>query len=306
MSHRVLVTGSNGQIGREVVAALRGRYGFANVVASDIEGVDVKLDACSPKQIESIVRNEKIDTLVHLAACRLGNDQHALRVNSRSIETVLEAARQHQLRVLLTSSTAVYGASSHSSEDHPARPDSIYGVSKVYGEMLGTCYSLRYGVDFRALRLPGVVSPRGMYVGANNWAVEIFQDALKKGHFKCNIAPSTKLPMIYIDDLTRGLCDFLEASLSNDRRVYNMNGFHATPACLAEAIDRNFPFAIDYNSATQMSNWPAHLDDLRARSDWGWRPRYGIHATARAMLSNIARDLHVDREAPDATCNAAA
>jgi len=161
---KVLVTGALGQLGPPVVAELRRRYGRDRVVASDVvtppvvtDDVSpfVELNACRLDEVDDVVRRDAIDTVVHLAAARVADpdDRRVLHVTARSVETILEAARAHDVRVLLASSMAVYGSTAKGHETEVPEPDTAYGVAKVYGELLGTYYRDRYAVDFRALRL---------------------------------------------------------------------------------------------------------------------------------------------------------
>ncbi|KAJ8614214.1 hypothetical protein CTAYLR_001121 [Chrysophaeum taylorii] len=299
----VLVTGSKGQIGTELVEYLRGQY--PKVIATDIRGGDHYLDVSAKDTtlLERLVVENDVGCVVHLAAVLSAAAERdaaaALRVNNGGTEMVLEVARRHALRVFVPSSIAVYGAGTpkRARENSPARPSTIYGVSKVYGEMLGEYYHERHGLDFRSLRIPGVISSKAMPGGGTtDWAVEIFYDAIRRSRYSCFLSPTTSLPMVYIDDLIKGIATFIQVPRSRlARSTYNVGAFSVSPANLAEAIRAELPFDCDYRiSALRQAiadTWPESLDDSAARRDWDWNPTFDLRATTTTMIELLSNRL---------------
>jgi threonine 3-dehydrogenase len=302
LNPRILITGGLGQIGTELVQLLRKSYGGENVILSDVKRPPRELIAMGTKfyyadvttytTIERIVVEEGIDWIVHnasiLSAAGERNPQLALQVNVDGIQNVLELARRHNLRIFAPSSIAAFGLSTPKTATPDItimRPNTIYGVSKVYLELLGEYYHSKYGVDFRSLRYPGILSaetePGG---GTTDYAIDIFWHALKSGHYECFLAENSELPMMYMPDCLQATIKLLEAPQEVlTQRVYNVAAYSFTPKQLYESIKRHIPnLTISYKPDFRQQiadSWPKTLDDSKARADWGWKHTYDLEAT---------------------------
>eukprot|EP00483_Globobulimina_turgida_P001460 UN01462 len=216
---RVLITGASGQIGTELVPYLRKRYGIENVIASDVklppfmtsDGPFVFLDTCDYNSIARVCMEYQVDWIFHMAALLSAvgekDPKLAIKINNVGVENTLEVARLNQLRIYIPSSIAAFGESTPSKltpQLTVQRPRTIYGITKVYSELLGEYYNLRYGFDFRSLRYPGIISAKAMPGGGTtDYAVEIYHEALKKKYYKCFLSAETKLPMMYMPDCNK-------------------------------------------------------------------------------------------------------
>lgn len=318
---RILVTGAAGQIGSELVPALRTRYGTDAVLASDIRsdtalaqaGPFELIDCTDPAAVARAVTRHQSDTIIHLAAILSAaaerQPQQAYRVNLGGLFNVLEAARRYGCAVFTPSSIAAFGPSTPrdgTPQDTIQRPTSIYGVTKVAGELLSDYYFTRFGVDTRGLRYPGLISyaapPGG---GTTDYAVEIFYDALRHRRYTCFLAPDTQLDMMYMPDAIRAAIELMEADPSRlkHRNAFNVTAFQATPEGLAAAIRRRIP---DFEIAYQVDpvrqriadSWPRRVDDTAAREEWGWKPAYDLEAMVADMLENLAPRLGRATPAP--------
>ncbi|ETN79838.1 NAD dependent epimerase/dehydratase family protein [Necator americanus] len=289
-------------------------YGDGCVVMTDIvkaprNAADVSnysyLDILNQESIERMVVDKGIDTIVHysalLSAVGEQNVSLALQVNCRGVENVLEVAKKHNLKILIPSTIGAFGPTTPRDNVPDLTiqcPTTIYGVSKVYAERLGEYYHHRFGVDFRSLRFPGIISATKPGGGTTDYAIQIFYDALEKGRHTCYLRPDTMLPMMYDTDCMASVVQFLSAP--NDSltlRTYNVTGFSFTPDQIAKAIKKVLPhFEIDYNICKIRQgiadSWPRSLDDSRAKKDWGWHIEYGMDEMVEVMLALIQRDAH--------------
>ena len=288
---RVLITGSTGQIGLELVAFLRGRYGRDNVLATDIRiapkamegtGPYAYLDVTDGPALTRMVVDNGITTIVHLASLLSAvgekNPQLAMKVNSRGAENVFETAAQHGCAVFSPSTIAVFGPTTprlDTPNTTVLRPTTMYGTTKVYMELLGEYYARKFGVDFRSLRYPGIISNKALPGGGTtDYAVEIFYEALKKRSYTCFLGPQSSLPMMYMPDCIEGTVMLMEAERSRlSECVYNMTAVSFTPADVAREIKVHMPdFAMDYKPDFRQAiadSWPASIGDSMARRDWG-------------------------------------
>lgn len=308
----ILVTGARGQIGSDLVAALRQHYGDNQVIESSRHSLSRSdgnplryevLDVTDPVRLQQIVQQYEIDTIYHLASLLSAKgEQHPDRcwdININGLKNVLEAAKSYALKVFFPSSIAVFGP--HTPKlDTPQitieDPSTMYGITKVTGELLCHYYAQRYGVDVRSLRLPGIISyktpPGG---GTTDFAVEIFAAALQHGTYTCFVRPETRLPMMYMPDAIRAILELMQADPAaiKIRSSYNITAVSFSAAELVAEIQKHLPdftcnYAPDFRQAIADS-WPAVIDDAQARADWGWRHQYDLPAIANEMLTHLSQ-----------------
>jgi len=308
---RILVTGASGQIGSELTPKLRERCGRENVVASDIrepsgtlneKGPFENIDVTEKEGMERVVREHEIDTIFHLAAILSAtgerNPHLAWRVNIVGLQNVLEVARELGLRVFHPSSIAAFGPETPNvltPQDTILRPKTIYGVTKVTGELLGDYYFNKYGVDVRGIRFPGVISnvtpPGG---GTTDYAVEIFYEAIKRGRYTCFVKEETVLPMIYMPDCIKATMDLMDADLSRLKHHtdYNVAGVSFSVGDLANEIRKHIPdFSVEYAPDYRQEiadTWPHSIDDSAAREEWDWKAKYDLKSITSDMLDCLS------------------
>ena len=311
---RILVTGSTGQIGSELTLALRKKYGGENVVAAGHKrqpsdellksGPFEQVDLSNEENVKRIMKKHDIDTIYHLAAVLSAtgeeNPQAAWAVNMGSVYNVLEAARKlESTRVFWPSSIAVFGPSTprvNTPQETVLLPKTIYGVSKVAGELLCNYYAIRYGLDVRSLRYPGIISsevlPGG---GTTDYAVAIYYDAIKHKRYTCFVREDTVLPMMYMPDCIKATIDLMEADSSKVKRhdSYNVAGMSFSAGELAAEIRKYIPnFKCDYKPDHRQKiadSWPMSIDDNVARKEWGWKPAYGLSAMTKDMIDKLSK-----------------
>lgn len=316
---RILITGALGQIGAELIPALRDRYGAERIVVSDLKrcsqanGGYEPLDCTQPQEIFDVMRRRDIGVVYHLAALLSAiaeeKPQSAWSVNMGGAYNLLEAARQFRCQLFFPSSIAAFGPSTPRTRTPQVtiqRPTGIYGVTKVAGELLCDYYASRFGVDVRGLRLPGLVSsdasPGG---GTTDYAVEMFHAALRGKRYACFLAADTRLDMMYMPDAIRAMIELMEADAARlrYRNAYNVTAMSVTPAELAAEIRKHAPeFAVDYRvdplRQSIADSWPQSLDASAAREDWGFAPRFDLAAMASDMFAR--REDRLESEAPSA------
>ena len=309
---KVLVTGALGQIGTDLVQALRERHGRDLVIASDIRdeaghssvegGPFVTLDVLDTDGISRICQKEGVGTIYHLAALlsAVGERDPDLcrRINVGGTISVLEAAKECNLRVYSPSSIAVFGPDSprHATQDSPLNPTTVYGETKVTGEVLAQEYLERFNVDTRGIRYPGLISykaPAGG--GTTDYAVEIFHAALNEGHYQCFVRPDTRLPMLYMDDAinaTLSLMDSNEDDLGISRSGYNIPCLSFSAGELVDAISERIEgFTCDFVPDVRQEyadSWPDSIDGSLAEREWGWTPEYDLNTLVDEMLKGIS------------------
>ena len=311
---RILVTGCLGQIGSELVKALSERYGGDNVVMSDIReegsaeleayGNFIKMDVLSEQDFNRVVRENGINRIYHLAAVLSAvaeeNPLRAWQVNMGGLVNALEISRENSCSLFVPSSIGAFGPDTpldNTPQDTIMRPHSMYGVTKVSGELICDYYNMKYGLDTRGVRYPGIISsvtmPGG---GTTDYAVEIFYAAVSEGRYQCYLRPDTSLDMMYMPDAIKAAIDLMEADGDRleHRNAFNLTAMHFTPQQLADAIRRKMPgFEIEYDPdplrQSIADSWPNYMDDRAARSEWGWEPEYDIDGMVEDMLRVLSR-----------------
>jgi nucleoside-diphosphate-sugar epimerase len=309
---RILVTGAAGQIGSELVPALRERYGRDQVVASDIrppppgaqtgEAPFEHVDCTHIREIDHAVRQHDVGTIYHLAALLSAVAEEkprvAWEVNMGGLYRVLEVARHRGCAVFLPSSIGAFGPSTPprgTPQDTLQRPTTMYGITKVAAELLCDYYHQRFGIDSRGLRLPGLVSyvapPGG---GTTDYAVEVFHRAVRDRPYTCFLRPDTRLDMMYMPDAIRAMTELMEADATHleHRNAFNVTAMSITPAELVDEIRRHVPgLRVDYESdpvrQAIADSWPEAIDDSAARREWGWKPEYDLATMTADMLTQL-------------------
>jgi threonine 3-dehydrogenase len=313
---RILVTGSYGQIGTELVGALRKKHGGENVVATGRkkppeilkkDGPYLQLDVLDTNQLHAMLVDNDIDIVVHNASILSGkgenNPQLAYRTNIEGAYNVLEAARILKLdQVMIPSSIAAFGPSTpkeNTPNDVIMRPTTAYGISKVFIELWGEYYVKRYGLDFRSLRYPGIISAEALTGGGTtDYAVEIFYEALKNKEYISFLDKETHLPMMYMDDCLKCTIDLIEADVNKlKHRSFNITAMSFAPEDIAAEIKKHIPeFEISYKPDYRQEiaeSWPATIDDSAAREEWGWKPDYDLAAMVKVMLEKLSKKLDI-------------
>ena len=308
----ILVTGAIGQIGSELTLALRAKYGANNVVASDLRndpspqlrdsGPFCSVNVLDRASIEAVVSKYNIDTIVHLAALLSAvgekNPELCWDVNMNGTLNVLNIARDRKMtQVMVPSSIAVFGPGTplnNTPNDTVLRPSTMYGVTKVCGELVCDYYVRKYGLDVRGLRYPGIISsetpPGG---GTTDFAVAIFYEAVKHGKYTCFVEERTRLPMMYMPDCLKATLDLIAAPF--DKLVhhsdFNVGSMSFSAGEIAAEIKKHIPgfevvYAPDFRQAIADS-WPQSVDDSAARKEWGWKPSYDLATMTVDMISKL-------------------
>lgn len=316
---RILVTGACGQIGSELTLALRERYGSENVVAAGHKtkpsdklqqsGPFEFIDVTKRETIEEVVEKYDIDTIYHLAAVlsAVGEEkpQLAWNVNMMGLYNVLEVARERRMvRVFWPSSIAVFGPETpreNTPQETVLRPTTMYGLTKVAGELLCNYYFRRFGLDVRGVRYPGIISsetlPGG---GTTDYAVEIFYAAIRHKRYTCFLRADTVLPMMYMPDCIRAAIELMEADLSRLKHHadFNLAAMSFSPAELVAEIQKHIPeFTCEYKPDFRQAiadSWPRTIDDSAAREEWGWKPRYDLTTMTADMLEKLRVSLELE------------
>ena len=305
----ILVTGASGQIGSDLVEALCARHGPEHVVASDVQPASrgstgakyERIDVQDRERLEAVIEQHGVGTVYHLASLLSArgeaHPEQSWAVNVDGLRNVLEAARTRGLKVFWPSSIAVFGPDvpHHDAPQEVAlNPTTIYGVTKVTGEMLCAYYARKFGVDVRSLRFPGIVStsapPGG---GTTDYAVEMLRAAAKDDAYTCFLRADTTLPMMYMPDAIQATLALMDVRPERVklRRGYNVAAVSFAPHDLASAIAQHVPgFACIYEPDVRQTiadSWPASIDDARARDDWGWQPSFDLDSMVADVLGKL-------------------
>lgn len=316
---KILVTGAVGQIGSELTLALRQKYGNDNVIATGhktkpseklLNSGPFELINCTDiNTIEAVVKKHNIDTVYHLAALLSAvaeaNPQFAWDVNMNGLYNTLEVAREYKCALFTPSSIGAFGPSTpldNTPQDTTQRPNTIYGVTKVAGELLCDYYYKRFGVDTRGVRYPGIISyetlPGG---GTTDYAVEIYYEAIKHKKYTCFLKEGTYLDMMYMPDAIKAAIDLMEAEPGKlkHRNAFNVTAMSFAPEHIAAEIKKTIPeFTIDYKvdpvRQAIAETWPNNMDDSVARQEWGWKPKYNLASMTKDMLEKLSQKLKKD------------
>lgn len=311
---RILVTGALGQIGSELTRELRNIYGAENVVATDIRtqpseeimnsGPYASLDVLQPESIDSIVKKHNIDTIFHMAiilsAVGEKNPQMAWNVNMNGTINILDAGLKFEMaKIIIPSSIAVWGKGvplENTPQECCLKPATMYGVTKVCGELIGDYYVKRFGLDVRGLRYPGIIShetlPGG---GTTDYAVAIYYEAVGKGKYTCFVNAETRLPMMYMPDAIDATIQLAQADFSRltHHADFNLSAMSFSAAELAESIKKYIPnFEITYEPDFRQAiadSWPNSIDDSAARKEWDWMHKWDLEAMTKDMLANLQK-----------------
>ncbi len=315
---KILIIGAAGQIGSELTMKFREIYGGKNVIAGEIKdmpsgklkesGPFEKVDVTDRNNIAEVVKKYNVDAIVNLAAilsaCGEQNPQFAWHVNMNGFLNVLEVARELKLkRVFNPSSIAAFGPTTpreNTPQETVLKPTSMYGVTKVAGELLADYYVQKFGLDVRGLRYPGIISnetlPGG---GTTDYAVAIFYEAIKNKKYTCFLKEDTMLPMMYMPDCIKATIDLFHADYSKLKHHsdFNLAAMSFTPKILADEIKKHIPdFTIDYNIDYRQAiadSWPKTIDDNVARSEWNWKPVFDLALMTSDMLEVLSKKLKI-------------
>ncbi len=316
---KILVTGATGQIGSELVMSLRDRLGGSKVVALGHRreppesiarsGPFERGDVTVFSELKEIVERHDVSQIYHLAAVLSAvgekEPQRAWDMNMRGLQNVLELARANGTKVFWPSSIAVFGRGyprDQTPQETVLLPTTMYGVTKVAGELLCDYYNRKYDVDVRSVRFPGIISadtpPGG---GTTDYAVAIFYEAIRHKRYECFVRPDTVLPMVYMPDCLEAIVGIMgvEPSLIRRRDAYNLNSMSFSVSELVKAVQRFVPslkvsFNPDFRQAIADS-WPRSLDDRAARHDWGWCPKYDLAAMTEDMIVELTRKQELEQ-----------
>jgi nucleoside-diphosphate-sugar epimerase len=309
---KILVTGSVGQIGSELTMALREKYGNDNVVACGRKtkpsetllnsGPFEVMDITDIEGLEKVVKKYEIDTIYNMAAIlSAAGEQNPLvcwNVNINGLYNILEVAREHKIAsIFVPSSIAVFGPETprkNTPQETVLKPKTMYGITKVTGELLGDYYFKKFKLDVRGIRYPGIISsetlPGG---GTTDYAVEIFYEAIKNKKYSCFLKKDTVLPMMYMPDCIKATIDLMEADISKLKHHcdFNLASMSFSAGELADEIKKHITeFKCDYKPDFRQAiadSWPQSIDDSAARKEWGWKTSYNISSMTKDMLDKL-------------------
>lgn len=312
---KILVTGGLGQIGSELIRHMANLYGKDNIVATDVSDANVaaigdiqfeKLDVTDGESFRRLVEKHKVNTLVHLAAILSARGetmpQTTWGINMGGLYNALEVARVTGASVFVPSSIAVFGKNfplDHTPQDTVLQPTTMYGVTKVAGETLCNYYFDKYGVDTRGVRYPGIISYKTLPgAGTTDYAVHVYYEAVKNGHYDSYIDQGTYMDMLYMPDALRAVTELMEANPEKlvHRNAFNIASMSLEPSMFEKSIQKVMPeFTLGYDvdpvRQAIAESWPNSLDDSCAREEWGWKPEYDLDAMTVDMIENLQKKL---------------
>ncbi|MGX7031541.1 L-threonine 3-dehydrogenase [Vagococcus zengguangii] len=317
---RILVTGSLGQIGSELVERLRQDFGIENVIATDIRqpinnpvvdnGIFELLDVMDYQAMREMVASYQVDTLIHLAALLSAvaeaKPQVGWELNMGGLVNALEVAREFNLKFFTPSSIGAFGPNTpkdQTPQDTIQRPTTMYGVTKVAGELLCDYYYEKFGVDTRGVRFPGLISyktlPGG---GTTDYAVDIYYAALQKGHYDCFIAPGTLMDMMYMPDAIDAIIQLMtvEPEKLIHRNAFNISAMSFDPEMIKTSIQKVMPeftmtYQVDPVRQTIAESWPNSIDSSCAIKEWGFAPKYDLDAMTCEMLTKLSEKFKTEK-----------
>jgi nucleoside-diphosphate-sugar epimerase len=305
---KILITGAFGQIGTVLTQELIKIYGYDNVLATDYiedklhNSLYEQLDILDLDRFEYIIDKYKITQIYHMAALLSAkgesNPQLTWDVNLNAYLAILELARKKEIkRIFFPSSIAVFGATTpqyETPQDCPLVPTTVYGISKVAGELWSNYYFEKYRLDVRSIRYPGIIGYQSLPGGGTtDYAVDIFHQAITKGQYECFLAENTMLPMMYMEDAIRATIELMMAPIERIRirYGYNLAEMSFTPAQIFEEIKKHIPgLTIEYNPDFRQAiadSWTKSIDDSRAKLDWGWKANYSLETMVVDMLVHL-------------------
>lgn len=311
---KILVTGAVGQIGSELTLALREKYGAENVIATGRKtapsdellnsGPFEFINIAQKETIEEVVKKYNIDTIYNMAAIlsATGEEKPGLcwDVNINGMYNILELAIKYDMtRVFIPSSIAAFGPETpreNTPQETILKPKTMYGVTKVAGELLCDYYFKRFNLDVRGVRYPGIISsetlPGG---GTTDYAVEIFYEAIKNKKYTCFVKEDTALPMMYMPDCIKATIDLMEADISTLKHHsdFNLTAMSFSAGELADEIKKHIPeFKCSYKPDFRQEiadSWPSSIDDSASREEWGWKPAYNLPAMTTEMIEVLGK-----------------
>ncbi len=307
----ILVIGANGQLGSVLTESLKHKFGNNNVIASDLrfregyEGIFEIIDATDMNRIHDVVTQYNVTQIYHLAAILSARGEQTPLVtwdiNMKTLFNVLEVSRHHKIdKVFFPSSIAVFGEGApldNTPNNAYLDPATVYGISKAAGENWAQYYFMRYGLDVRSIRYPGVIGYQSLPGGGTtDYAVDIYHKAVLKKEFKCFLKEDATLPMIFMDDVIRATLELMDAPKDDItiRTSYNIAGISFSPAEVALEIHKLYPdFKISYEPDFRQeiaSRWPKVIDDSIARKDWDWKPEYDLESITSIMIEKLQEE----------------
>jgi nucleoside-diphosphate-sugar epimerase len=313
----ILITGASGQIGVDLADVLVERHGADQVLVTDLRIPELQrsgrtydvLDVTYMESVEKIIQAHDVHTIFHLAGILSATGERhpelAWNVNVNGVRNILEAARRFDCKVFWPSSIAVFGPTTPK-DDTPqetvTEPGTMYGATKVTGELLCKFHATHHGVDVRSVRFPGIVShsapPGG---GTTDWAVDMFFEAVRRGRYECFVMENTRLPMMYMPDAVKSVLDLMDAPNTSltVRTSYNIAAFSFSAGELASTLKKYVPafectYVPDYRQDIANS-WPVSINDERARQDWQWMPEYDLDSMVQDMLHHVREKVAKER-----------
>jgi len=304
---KILILGAGGQVGTDLRPLLLARgatlhcFDLKNAPTGLQEGVSWSQgDVTDKAAVEGLIGDSQPDVIYHLAAMLSAtgekNPQAAYQVNMEGTYNVLECARERGVpQVMFASTIAVFGPGLESpvADDVPLLPTTMYGVTKVAGELLGSYYHKKFGIDFRGVRFPGLINAGVPGGGTTDYALLMYLDGIQKGAYECFVGPESTVPMMYMQDGLRALVELSEAPRSKlTRCIYNIGAISPTAAQFADAVRARVPgvkltFQADPERQAILDSWPAAVDDTNARTDWGWKHEFDLDAMSDDLVKQI-------------------